>query len=222
MLSMKRTPEQELMTDPIQAEAYARSDFSEPHNAFVERFRNLFPDFSHGVVLDIGCGNADPTIRFARAYPDVEVVGIDGAEAMLIHGKKAVEEAELSSRVKLINGLIGQYRFPHQFDAIICNSLLHQLHNPQVLWEALKGLAKPGAPIFIMDLTRPESSERAQELVNLHAKGAPEPMRVDFFNSLHAAFKPDEIREQIREAKLLNLQVEQVDDRHVVIFGVAA
>lgn len=65
---MKRIVEPELMEDPAQAEAYATSDFSEPHNAFVDRFKHLFPDFTEGIVVDLGCGNADPTIRFARAY----------------------------------------------------------------------------------------------------------------------------------------------------------
>ena len=39
---MERIPEPELMDDPEQARAYASADFSEPHQAFVERFTQRF------------------------------------------------------------------------------------------------------------------------------------------------------------------------------------
>ncbi len=41
---MKRIPEPELMNSPEQARAYAEADFSEPHNMFVEKFAECFPD----------------------------------------------------------------------------------------------------------------------------------------------------------------------------------
>ena len=49
---MQRVPEPELMDDPAQALAYAGADFSEPHQAFVAHFRERFPDFHSGSVLD--------------------------------------------------------------------------------------------------------------------------------------------------------------------------
>ena len=67
---MERIPEPELMDDPAQAYAYANADFSEPHQAFVERFTQCFPGHAPRRVLDLGCGAADITIRFARAYAD--------------------------------------------------------------------------------------------------------------------------------------------------------
>ena len=81
---MDRIPEPELMDDPAQALAYARADFSEPHEAFVGYFQERFPQWRPRRVLDLGCGPADVTIRFARAYPECEIVGVDGAEAMLV------------------------------------------------------------------------------------------------------------------------------------------
>lgn len=54
---MRRTPEsQELMTDEGQAQAYAESDFTEPHTKFVDQFRERFPGFSEGIAVDLGCG----------------------------------------------------------------------------------------------------------------------------------------------------------------------
>ena len=41
---MQRIPEVELMDDPEQTLAYARADFSEPHNHFVALFREHFAE----------------------------------------------------------------------------------------------------------------------------------------------------------------------------------
>ena len=53
---MNRILEPELMDDPAQAEAYARADFAEENQGFVDRFKEYFPEFSQGKVLDLGCG----------------------------------------------------------------------------------------------------------------------------------------------------------------------
>ncbi len=217
---MQRRPEQELMTDPAQALAYASSDFTEPHNAFVRRFRERFPDFYKGNVADLGCGTADVTIRMARAYPQAYFVGMDGADAMLELGQNAVWEAGLALNILLRNAFLPNHGFNHHFfDAVISNSTLHQMHEPQGLWQTVRELAKPNSPIFVMDLTRPPTEEDAQALVEAHAQGAPEAMREDFFNSLLAAFRPEEVVGQLELAGLSRLRVEVVSNRHMVIYG---
>ena len=87
---MDRISEPELMDDVEQARAYAAADFSEPHQAFVEHFRQRFADCNPKQVLDLGCGPADISIRFARAYPQCTLTGVDGAAAMLALGRDAV------------------------------------------------------------------------------------------------------------------------------------
>jgi hypothetical protein len=70
-----------------------------------------------------------------------------------------------------------------------------------------------------MDLMRPNSRESAEALVEEHAAGEPEILRRDFFNSLLAAFRPEEVREQIKAAGLHSFAVEAVSDRHLIAFG---
>lgn len=220
---MERVTEpHELMEDLAQAKDYADSDFSEPHDAFIARFQERFPEFSEGLVLDIGCGNADPTIRFAKKYPQAKLIGLDGSEAMLSFAKLAIEKERLSHRIQLDNRLLQDDTYsPATFDAIICNSLLHQLENPLDLWGAIRKVAKPGAPILVMDLMRPQTESDASKLVELHANGAPPLMARDFYNSLLAAFRPDEVRSQLDASGLSDLQVEVVSDRHMLIHGKA-
>jgi SAM-dependent methyltransferase len=220
---MERIPEPELMDEAEQAAAYAHADFEQPHARFVELFRETFPDKTiTGTALDLGCGPADITIRFARAYPDCSVHGVDGAEAMLAHGRARIRREGLGDRVRLIRGYLPGARLPLAgYDAIISNSLLHHLREPMALWDTIKSCARPGAPLFVMDLLRPAGREQARALVDEYAAGEPDVLRRDFFQSLLAAYRPGEVEAQLRAAGLTSLKVAPVSDRHLLVFGAA-
>ena len=70
-----------------------------------------------------------------------------------------------------------------------------------------------------MDLLRPDTIEEAQRLRDLYVKYEPEILQRDFYNSLLAAFEVDEVREQLAKEDLSNLDVLQVTDRHLIVFG---
>jgi SAM-dependent methyltransferase len=218
---MDRIPEPELMLDPEQALAYAQADFEEPHSRFVELFSEcFFGEPVEGCVLDLGCGPGDIALRFARAYPSCLVDGVDGSQAMIDAGKDALARSGVADRVRLVRCLLPQDTPPRStYDAAITNSLLHHLSDPMVLWRAVRAYVRPGAPVFVMDLMRPESRAAAERLVDEHAAGEPEVLREDFFNSLCAAYRPEEVKAQIKAAGLHAFAVEPVSDRHLIAFG---
>jgi len=218
---LDRIPEPELMDDEAQARAYAEADFEDPHSMFVQLFGERFADLRvEGSVLDLGCGPADVTIRFARAYPDCRVHGVDGSQAMLKHGCAALEREGLKPRVRLIHAYLPSAALAGRGDDIvISNSLLHHLADPSVLWRAVKSAARPGAAVFVMDLMRPDSEAQVRALVQTYAEGEPEVLRRDFHNSLLAAYTPEEVRAQLAAAELNTLSVEAVTDRHLIVFG---
>jgi len=81
---MQRITEPELMNDEAQALAYAQADFDEPHDMFIQVFKDTFPEAKvSDHILDLGCGPADISIRFARAYPDCEIDGLLSREITL-------------------------------------------------------------------------------------------------------------------------------------------
>jgi ubiquinone/menaquinone biosynthesis C-methylase UbiE len=213
-----RIPEAELMSEPEQARAYARADFAEPHDAFVRHFRSRFPRFRGTQVLDLGCGPADVTLRFAKANPGCRILGVDGAQAMLSHGRRAIREAGLEEVVKLQCKHL-PCRLPGGFDAVISSSLLHHLADPMTLWDTLRLCGKPGTAVFIMDLTRPPTLAQARFLVKTHAGDAPEILRRDFFNSLRAAWHPEEVWQQLQDCGLTDLRIETISDRHWIAWG---
>jgi ubiquinone/menaquinone biosynthesis C-methylase UbiE len=218
---MERIPEPDLMDDDDQAEAYHRADFSEPHNHFVTLFGQQFEaDSWHGPVLDLGCGTADVTLRFADAFDAVEIDGIDGAESMLRLGREAVRSRALAHRVRLSRAYLPRENPPRRrYGAVISNSLLHHLHEPMVLWSVIKGVAVPGAPVLVMDLLRPADIRQVDQFVMKYASDAPERLQRDFRNSLHAAYRVTEVEVQLQEAGLGHLRVSTVSDRHLIVAG---
>ena len=215
-----RIPEPELMEEMEQARAYAEADFNDPHNMFVDEFRRRFGAFPSGTVLDMGCGTADISCRFARAFPEAEIHGIDGSAAMLEFAERAVAAQGLEHRITLFLLAIPAPELPlERYDGIIINSLLHHLPAPEVMWQTIEKAAKPGAPVFVMDLIRPDTKAEALNIVETYSGNEPEILKRDFFNSLLAAYRPDEIREQLFQAGLDYLSLEIISDRHFIVWG---
>lgn len=217
---MQRIPEPELMSDEDQAIAYANADFEEPHNHFISRLKNSVADVipESGLAMDLGCGAADISIRFAKVFRNYRIDALDGSNAMLAEGVKAVNESGLSKRINLIEAYLEEATLTHKkYDVIFSNSLLHHLHEPMLLWNCIKN-AKGQPSVFIMDLMRPDSEEKVEWMVKEYAAGEPEILQRDFFNSLKAAFTPDEVKQQLNDAGLDNFEISVVSDRHLTIF----
>ncbi|HEU4683029.1 MAG TPA: class I SAM-dependent methyltransferase [Nitrospira sp.] len=217
--AVDRILEPELMEDPEQAAAYARADFSEVNQGFVDRFADYFPDFTEGRVWDLGCGPADIAIRFARRYPSCQVTGVDGAAPMVTLAERAVMAAGLAGRITLRCERVEQISGANIADAVICNSLLHHLPNPLQFWNKLRQLVKPGSPVLVMDLLRPESVDEAQAIVDRYAAKEPEILRRDFYRSLLASFTEDEVTTHLARLNLTRLLIDVPDDRHWVVGG---
>ena len=218
---MKRVPEPELMEGREQARAYAHADFEEPHSRFLSLMQDTFPVREVGPwVADLGCGAADISIRVAKAYPDCRVHGVDASRAMLDYGRQAIREAGLEDRVQLHSGYLPGVTLPRSdYDTIVSNSLLHHLPDPMILWREVHRLSRPGSGVFVMDLLRPDSRRRARKLVRKYCGDEPEILQRDFYHSLLAAYRADEISDQLMEADLANLEVRIASDRHLLVYG---
>ena len=217
---MKRLLEPELMVEPKQVRAYAGADFEEPHSNFINLLKKYCGSIKEiGTVLDLGCGPGDITFKFAKAFPNARIDAVDGSKEMLEFAENILGDIpELRGRINYIHSLIHDYKSTKEYDLIYSNSLLHHLADPMVLWNKIKKLAIPKTNIFIMDLIRPDSTEEAQKLKDLYVRNEPEILQRDFYNSLLAAFEIEEVKEQLSEASLNHLEVEQISDRHLIVF----
>ena len=218
---MDRVVEPELMVDADQAQAYSDANFAESHQAAVTRFAVAFPGFAPVRMLDLACGPADITVRFARAFAETTIVGLEGSPAMLELGVQRVEREQLGGRISFTHRVLPDDDLADLgvFDAVVSTNSLHHFHDPSVLWHAMRKAAAPGAHLFVQDLMRPPSRDAARALVDGYAAGAPDVLRRDFLHSLWAAFTPDEVRDQLADAGLAGFDVAPVSDRHLVVHG---
>lgn len=219
---MKRIPEPELMDKGEQAEAYANADFEESHGRIVQLFDAAFPAAEiKGPLLDLGCGPGDVTFRFARRFPGVTIIAVDGSAAMIaLANKRKEQENEVGKNITFMEAIIPGGLIPRRvYDSIISTSFLHHLHDPAVLWRTLVEHASPGTKLFVYDLFRPKDRHEAMRMVELYAGSEPEVLKKDFYNSLLAAFEPAEIEYQLSMSRLSELSVTVVSDRHMIICG---
>lgn len=220
---MERICEPELMDDAEQARAYADADFAASDRALLKRTEDLFGPQLGPRIIDLGCGPGNISFLLAERHPTARVLGLDGAPAML-----AIAAARLQATPDRWPGLSFQHllltpggTLPEEgcWTAVISNSLLHHLHDPGVLWQAVRRLAAPGAAICVKDLRRPSDSAALEELVQRHAAGAPPVLRRDYAQSLRAAFRRVEVEAQLQQAGIGGLAVRELDDRYLEVWG---
>jgi len=209
------------MDSEAQTRAYAEADFNESNSLFIEKFREYFEDADRTATMaDLGCGPGDISIRMAHELPGWRVTGLDAGPNMLKLAQQRLTAEQLDDRVSFRLSRLPDPSLPAKsFDALISNSLMHHLPQPQVLWESIIHLARPGAAILVMDLMRPDNEMQALRLVDTYSFDAPDVLREDFYNSLLAAYTPREISEQLLSAGLDRLKIEIPSDRHWIVRG---
>jgi cyclopropane fatty-acyl-phospholipid synthase-like methyltransferase len=216
---MERILEPEIMDGEEQAKVYATADFAEENQGFVDQFLALYPDLQEGTVLDLGCGPADIPIRLLRSRPALHVIAVDASDTMMRWAGDAIRQAGFEDRIQLMCKRFQDLQLDQPADAVISNSLVHHVPNAFQFWYAVKNLARPGAPVLVMDLLRPGTTEEAQALVEQCAADEPEQLRHDFYHSLLSAFTEDEIAAQLAEMYLSRLLIDVPDDRHWLVSG---
>ncbi len=216
---MERKLEPEIMDSEEQAQVYAHADFAEENQAFINHFLALYPEVDHGTVLDLGCGPADIPIRLLQSRPGLQVIGVEASEPMLHWAREAVQQAGLRDRIQLLCERFQQCWLEQPADAVLSNSLVHHVPNPLQFWYAVKTLARPGAPVLVMDLLRPDTPEAARALVERYAANEPALLQHDFYHSLLSALTEDEVAAHLAEMNFSRLLIDVPDDRHWLVSG---
>lgn len=110
-----------------------------------------------GVVLDVGCGTGTFTVQLAEADPMVQVLGIDGDEAVL--ALAAQKASRFGERVRFSKGLAGSLPIEDaSVDVVIASLLLHHL-SPAAKLEALRETHRvliPAGRLVIADWGQPQ------------------------------------------------------------------
>ncbi|MBF6328104.1 methyltransferase domain-containing protein [Nocardia transvalensis] len=155
-------------------------------------------------ILDIGCGNGNPTLRLARAR-DVSVVGITVSRVQVELAQARVAELGLAERAEFRLADAMKMPFPDSsFDAAwALESMLHMPDRGQVLAEAARVL-RPGAPLAIADVV-----ERGP--VSPEGKAVLDHMRATY--KIHSLGTADEYREQLAANDFVDVEITDITDK---------
>lgn len=217
---MQRTPEPaELMDDPAQARAYATADFEAPHAAFIDGLQQRYPALTPTRILEPGCGSGDISWRLAQHYPAAVIDAIDGSAAMLNIACETVARHGLTEHIRLLGYTLPCHHLDTDYDALICNALLHHLADPLDLWRLAAEHVRPGGLVYVMDLARPADEATARSIVEREAADEAEVLKTDFYHSLLAAYTITEVEQQLAACGLAHLSVCQPDDNHLLVHG---
>jgi ubiquinone/menaquinone biosynthesis C-methylase UbiE len=211
---LPRELEPEVMNDPSEARDYDAMNHAAVNRQFVADFVN---EGLAGLqrVLDVGTGTARIPIELCSQLPDCSVVGNDAAASMLQIGGAHVTAAGLSGRIVLDLGDAKALRYADRsFDAVISNSLIHHLAEPQWALLEMVRVLRPRGRLFVRDLVRPATREAVEQLVESHAAHETAANQQLLRQSLLAALTLDEMRGLAREAGLPADSVQLTSDRH--------
>jgi demethylmenaquinone methyltransferase/2-methoxy-6-polyprenyl-1,4-benzoquinol methylase len=107
-----------------------------------------------GRILDVATGTADLAIMAARAFPDIEVDGIDFAEPMLEIGRAKIESRGLGSRIRLARADALDLPFPDAtFDV---TAIAFGMRNIPDMARALREMSRvtvPGGQVMVLEMS---------------------------------------------------------------------
>ena len=211
---LPRVLEPEVMDSPEEALDYDEMDHGEVNRQFVDELL-VAAEISDGEVLDLGTGTAQIPIELCRRDARVRVLATDLAASMLEVARVNIEVAGLREQIMLDVIDAKQLTFPDdRFALVMSNSIVHHIPNPrEVIAEAVRVVA-PAGLLFFRDLVRPESEDRARQLVADYAGEESTHAQQMFEDSLRAALTVDEIRDIVASMGFVRDSVQATSDRH--------
>ena len=209
---MPRVLEPEYMDTDEEADGYDAMDHSGPNGSFLARLRELG---ARGRMLDLGCGPGHVAVLVAESIPDSRVVALDAAKTMLAHAERHRLRSKAAARIELALADAKGLAYPDaSFDCVFSNTVLHHIPDPLPFLREAWRVLRPGGVFLVRDLFRPETPERALELVRLHASKDTPYQRELFRASLHAALTTAEFRRIADQAGIGSAEIVIDSDRH--------
>ncbi len=106
-------------------------------------------------ILDVACGTGDFTIAALKANPKT-VTGVDISTQMLEVGRKKMIAKSLTDKIKLLQGDSENLQFENNvFDACTVAYGVRNFEDLQKGLNEIYRVIKPGAPIIILEFSKP-------------------------------------------------------------------
>jgi 2-polyprenyl-3-methyl-5-hydroxy-6-metoxy-1,4-benzoquinol methylase len=108
-------------------------------------------------VADVACGQGRSSIEIARAYPKVEVDGIDSDSASIEFARKNLEGSGVGDRVSFHDRDASDAGLEGRYDLVTIFEALHDMSYPVEVLRTARGLLTDGGVMFIGDERTEES-----------------------------------------------------------------
>ena len=100
-------------------------------------------------VADVGCGEGWSTIGLALGYPACEIDGYDVDEPAIKTATRNAAGRGVADRVSFAIDAAGSPA--GSYDAVFAFECIHDLPDPVAVLSTMRRIAKPGAPVVVMD-----------------------------------------------------------------------
>jgi ubiquinone/menaquinone biosynthesis C-methylase UbiE len=167
-------------------------------------------------VLDVGTGTARIPIALCQADPRARVVALDLARHMLDRAAVNVRAQGLEDRIelRLADAKARPDAAPELYEAVISNSIVHHIPEPERALAAMVAAVAPGGTLFVRDLARPATESHLGMLVERYAGAECEHGRAMFAASLAAALTVAEVEALVAPLGLPAGSARLTSDRH--------
>lgn len=109
-----------------------------------------------GRVADIACGEGWSSIAIAAAYPGVTVDGFDVDGPSIEAARRHAVSAGVADRVRFHHADVADVDQDNVYDAVVGFEFVHDLPDPVSVLDAMRRMAKPGAPVVVLDENVPD------------------------------------------------------------------
>jgi ubiquinone/menaquinone biosynthesis C-methylase UbiE len=205
-----RILEQEVMDDALQVEAYNSANQLACLTSFL--LSNITEDFTIKSIADLGCGSGNYYLSLFEKFPEAKIIGFDASENML--NKARVNSYYfnsdfINSKIEQVNG---------NYNLIFSSLLLHQLPDPNVLWQTIKRISINNK-FYLFDILRIEDDSECDKVIEAISPIKNDIFNSDFKNSLKAAFTEEEIKQQLLDNNIkANIEIINLTPEFKIIF----
>lgn len=213
-MPIPRVLEPEVMSGADEAAEYEEMDFSATDRLFAERAAEMAAR-GVGQIVDIGSGNAKiPLAMCSLLRRGTSLCAVEmSAEMLAVAARNRAREGAV--QLRLLAGDAKRLPFADGSVAMVTsNSLIHHIPDPRDVFREIARVTRPGAPILIRDLFRPDTQAALDQLVEEMAAAWSPLQRKLFEDSLRAALTVNEIRQMLDECGLGDVCVEQTTNLH--------
>jgi len=229
---MDREPEPELMNKRSQVKAYCAADFSFGEMNLIKFISNYLEINNinlsrNDFIVDLGCGPGNISEKLSERWPEVNVLGIDGSQEMIKEAESRIFKNKIMNKYRNLNYLCSDIREINsheifsrkEISLIVSNSFIHHLIEIDNFFKLIINLSGKETINFHKDLIRPKDEKTALKLKDKCSQKYSSILTNDYYASLKASYRKNEIKEKLLEFNLNSMKVIEENEDYLIVYG---